>query len=225
MHHTDGHLLALGWVAVGAADASAAWNNVFQATCGGGELLGLFAPPPTPCCPSVSYVQRCYSAVTVYKTETYFEPITTYRTSYCWEPVTTYRYTSYYDPCTGCCQQVAVPCRSYSLRARCNAVRVTCSAADGPMHGVAEVVLPRAGGYAVRIRARILVRRHAGSQSGDPTDSACPNRRVRHHVRVPGSTSPRSRRNGRIPPTESSPRKVGPVPVKPLRPDRVASRP
>ena len=27
--------LALGWVGVGAADASAAWNNVFQTTCNG----------------------------------------------------------------------------------------------------------------------------------------------------------------------------------------------
>src|SRR5207248_8503792 len=68
------------------------------------------------------YVQRCYyQPVTTYKQETYLEPVTTYRTSYYWEPVTSYRYTSYYDPCTGCCQQVATPCTSYSLRSQCNA--------------------------------------------------------------------------------------------------------
>jgi hypothetical protein len=117
--------LALGWVAVGAGDAFAAWNNVFQATCNGrSSRSSFFAPAPSPCCPSVSYVQRCYyQPVTTYKQESYYEPITTYRTSYYWEPVTRYRYTSYYDPCTGCCQQVATPCTSYYLRQRCNAVQ------------------------------------------------------------------------------------------------------
>src|SRR5687767_8845746 len=118
-------VLALGCLAGGAADASAAWNNVFQTTacCGESTRSSFFAPAPAPCCPTVTYVQRCYyQPVTTYKTETYYEPVTTYRTSHYWEPVTTYRYTSYYDPCTGCCQRVATPCTSYSLRTRCNAV-------------------------------------------------------------------------------------------------------
>jgi hypothetical protein len=118
-------VLALGWVAVGAADASAAWNNVFQtSSCCQQSASAYFAPPPPPaCCPRVSYVQRCYyQPVTTYKTETYYEPVTTYRTSYYWEPVTRYRYTSYYDPCTGCCQQVCTPCTSYYMRSKCNAV-------------------------------------------------------------------------------------------------------
>jgi len=117
-------VLALGCLAGGAADASAAWDNVFQTTacCGESSRSAYFAPAPTPCCPSVSYVQRCYyQPVTTYKTETYYEPVTTYRTSHYWEPVTRYRYTSYYDPCTGCCQQVATPCTSYYLRTKCNA--------------------------------------------------------------------------------------------------------
>ena len=118
-------VLALGWVAVGAADAKAAWNNVFQTTCGGSSARSsFFAPcPPPPCCPSVSYVQRSYYCpVTTYKTETYYEPVTTYKTSYYYEPVTRYRYTSYYDPCTGCCHRVCVPCTTYCLKTRCNAV-------------------------------------------------------------------------------------------------------
>src|SRR5688572_9143050 len=118
-------VLALGCLAGGAADASAAWNNVFQTTacCGESTRSSFFAPAPAPCCPTVTYVQRCYyQPVTTYKTETYYEPVTTYRTSYYWEPVTRYRYTSYYDPCTGCCRQVCTPCTSYCMRTRCNAV-------------------------------------------------------------------------------------------------------
>jgi hypothetical protein len=118
-------VLALGWVAVGAADASAAWNNVFQtSSCCQQSASAYFCPPPPPtCCAKISYVQRCYyQPVTTYKTESYLEPVTTYRTSYYWEPVTRYRYTSYYDPCTGCCQQVCTPCTSYCLRSKCNAV-------------------------------------------------------------------------------------------------------
>jgi hypothetical protein len=117
--------LALGWVAVGAADASAAWDNVFQATCDGSSSRSYyFAPAPSACCPSVSYVQRSYyQPVTTYKQESYYEPITTYRTSYYWAPVTSYRYTSYYDPCTGCTQQVATPHTSYYLRSQCNSVQ------------------------------------------------------------------------------------------------------
>ena len=118
-------VLALGWLAVGAGDASAAWDNVFQTTFHGrSRQSAFFAPAPPPvCCPQVTYVQRCYyRPVTTYKQESYYEPVTTYRTSYYWEPVTRYRYTSYYDPCTGCCHQVCTPCTSYSLRSRCNAV-------------------------------------------------------------------------------------------------------
>ncbi len=117
--------LALGWVAIEAADASAAWNNVFQATCGGRSSASYyFAPSPAPCNASVSYVQRCYyQPVTTYRTQSYYEPVTTYRTSYYWAPVTSYRYTSYYDPCSGCAQTVATPHTSYYLRSQCNAVQ------------------------------------------------------------------------------------------------------
>src|SRR6478735_6314463 len=83
-------VLALGWMAYGASDASAAWDNVFQTTCCGGNSTrsSYFAPSPAPaCCPSVSYVQRCYyQPVTTYKTESYYEPVTSYRTSYYWQP-------------------------------------------------------------------------------------------------------------------------------------------
>jgi hypothetical protein len=120
-------VLALGWMAYGANDASAAWDNVFQTTCCGGNSTrsSYFAPSPAPaCCPSVSYVQRCYyQPVTTYKTESYYEPVTSYRTSYYWQPTTSYRYTSYYDPCTGCCRNVATAHTSYSLRSQCNAVQ------------------------------------------------------------------------------------------------------
>src|SRR5258708_18331238 len=120
-------VLALGCLAGGAADASAAWDNVFQTTAGGGSSAGscFSGPAPAPaCCPHVSYVQRCYyQPVTTYKSESYLEPVTTYRTSHYWEPVTSYRYTSYYDPCTCCSQTVATPCTSYYLRSKCNAVQ------------------------------------------------------------------------------------------------------
>jgi hypothetical protein len=119
-------VLALGILAVGAPEAAAAWNNVFQTTgCCKPGRSAFFAPAPPPtCCPTVNYVQRTYyQPVTTYKTETYYEPVTTYRTSYYWEPVTSYRYTSFYDPCTGCCQRVAKPVTTYYQRARCNAVQ------------------------------------------------------------------------------------------------------
>src|SRR4051812_11855869 len=80
-------VLALGCLAGGAADANAAWNNVFQTTACGCESTRsyYFAPAPTPCCPTTSYVQRCYyQPVTTYKTESYYEPVTTYRTSNYW---------------------------------------------------------------------------------------------------------------------------------------------
>src|SRR5262245_19046407 len=110
-------------LAVGATDASAAWDNVFQTSSCCRSTRSAYFAPPAACCPTISYVQRCYyQPVTTYKTETYYEPVTTYRTSYYWEPVTRYRYTSYYDPCTGCCQTVATPCTSYYLRSKCNAV-------------------------------------------------------------------------------------------------------
>ena len=119
-------VLALGFVALGAGDAAAAWNNVFQTTCCGGRSSSssYFAPAPAACPPTVSYVQRSYyQPVTSYKTESYYEPVTTYQTSNYWEPVTRYRYTSYYDPCTGCAQNVATPYTSYYMRSKCNAVQ------------------------------------------------------------------------------------------------------
>ena len=114
---------------VGEVDtASAAWNNVFQASCRSCRSnTSYYAPAPScdPCpapCPTISYRQRCcYQPYTAYRQQTVMEPVTTYKTSYYWDPVTTYRYTSYYDPCTGCCQQVATPCTSYRLRSQCNA--------------------------------------------------------------------------------------------------------
>ncbi len=118
--------LALGFIACGAGDASAAWNNVFQTTCCGGNTSSssFFAPQAPACAPQVSYVQRCYyQPVTSYKTETFYDPVTTYKTSYYWEPCTKMRYTSYYDPCTGCAQNVATPVTSYSLKSKCNAVQ------------------------------------------------------------------------------------------------------
>ena len=118
-------VLALGFVACGADQASAAWNNVFQTTCCGNSTRSSFFAPEAPACaPQVSYVQRCYyQPVTSYKTETYYDPVTTYKTSYYWEPTTRMRYTSYYDPCTGCTQNVASPVTSYSLKSKCNAVQ------------------------------------------------------------------------------------------------------
>jgi hypothetical protein len=136
--------IALGmlaaWSAL-AADASAAWNNVFQPTLfhRHRRTTAAYAPPvvaysapvvaaaapcyPTPPpCPqqcSTSYVQRCYyQPVTTYQQQTYYEPVTTYRTSYYYEPVTSYRYSCYYDPCTCSYKQVATPVTSYSLRAQ-----------------------------------------------------------------------------------------------------------
>lgn len=119
-------VMALACLGLGTAEASAAWNNVFQTTCCGGRSSSssYFAPAPSPCAPSVSYVQRSYyQPVTTYKQETYLEPVTTYKRSYHWEGVTRYRYTSYYDPCTGCSQNVATPYTSYYLRSKCNAVQ------------------------------------------------------------------------------------------------------
>ena len=222
-------VLALGWLAVGAGDASAAWNNVFQTTFHGRRApSAYFAPAPSACCPSVSYVQRCYyQPVTTYKTETYYEPVTSYRTSYYWEPVTRYRYTSYYDPCTGCCHQVCTPCTSYSLRSRCHAV---CSYVQRcRMVPCTEM---RRSFY---LEPVITYR--------DPCCDPCPPNGVAGAGitpylppagtgelgdRAPGagiteSTEPPP---ARIPPTRIDPRsrKVTPVPTQTFRPDRVASR-
>lgn len=213
--------LALGWLAVGAGDADAAWNNVFQTTCRGrANRSAYFAPAPAPaCCPSVSYVQRCYyQSVTTYKRETYYDPITTYRTSYYWEPVTSYKYTTYYDPCTGCAQNVATPYTSYVQRSRCNAVQsyvqrcrmvpVTemrksyylepvvvnqnpCCDAPAVAGGVAPGGIDESGGTAPR---------------GGINESAEPERIKPQNI--PGSSS----------------KKVEPLPAKPIRGDRVASR-
>lgn len=137
-------LCALGWLAVEAAPALAAWDNVFQATCFGlfrrRHATTQFVPAPVVaqaapgCCPqpvvaqapapcpqqcTTQYVQRCfYQPVTTYQTQTYYEQVTTYKTSYYYEPVTSYRYSCYYDPCTCSYQQVAVPQVSHQLRAQ-----------------------------------------------------------------------------------------------------------
>lgn len=215
-------VLALGWLAVGAADASAAWDNVFQtSSCCPQTRSSFFAPAPAPCSQSISYVQRCYyQSVTTYKQESYYEPVTTYRKSYYWDPVTSYRYTSYYDPCTGCCQKVATPQTSYYLRSQCNAVQsyvqrcrmvpvtetrksyylepvVTyydpCGNPIAPA-GVSEGVRPPAAGIGETT--------NPGAGIGESSEPP--------RIKSPG-----------IP--ESSPKKVSPTPTT-VRPDRIASR-
>src|SRR5262245_64157126 len=117
-------LVALGLFATAAQPASAAWNNVFQATClscSPRPATSLYAPAPVAafsspvvayaapaagCCDpcqqcTTRYVQRCYyQPVTTYQTQSYYEPVTTYVTKTYYEPVTTYRYSCYYDPCS-----------------------------------------------------------------------------------------------------------------------------
>jgi hypothetical protein len=223
-------VLALGWLAVGAGDASAAWNNAFQTTsCCRSSRSAYFAPQcPPPCCPSVSYVQRCYyQPVTTYKTETYYEPITTYRTSYYCEPVTRYRYTSYYDPCTGCCYQVCTPCTSYVMRARCNAVcsyvqrcrLVPCTTMRKSFYLEPVVTYHdpcgnpcQNGAGAVADGGRTPYLPPAGI--GESTD------------RGPAAGIGDTHEPPRIPPTPIEPRsrKVTPVPTQTFRADRVASR-
>lgn len=223
-------VFALGWVAVGAGDASAAWDNVFQTTCGCRSSASYyFAPDPAPaCCPSVSYVQRCYyQPVTTYKTETYYEPCTSYRTSYYWEPVTRYRYTSYYDPCTGCCQRVATPCTSYYLRSQCNAVVNYVQRCR--MVPVTEM---RKSYY---LEPVVTYADPCGGASSAPAAGISESGGTRiPPARIGESTDPRPRAGvsesaeppaERIPPTRIDPgsRKAGPAPAKPLRADRVAS--
>jgi hypothetical protein len=224
-------VFALGWLAVGAADASAGWDNVFQtSSCCRSNRSAYFAPPPPACCPSVSYVQRCYyQPVTTYKTETYYEPVTTYRTSYFWEPVTRYRYTSYYDPCTGCCQTVATPCTSYYLRSKCNAVcsyvqrcrMVPCTEMRKSFYLEPVVTYsdpccnpcpPGGAGVAESVPSRLPPA--AGIQEG-------PNGGVRPGAGVDESSEP-----PRIPRTniDMGRPKATPTPVKPIRADRFASR-
>ncbi len=127
--------------------ASAAWNNVFQATFfhhnkpaqSNYYAVPVAVPvaPPTaaysspcgtpcasPCDPcqkcTTNYVQRSYyQPVTVMQTKTYYEPVTTYQTSYYYEPVTSVRYSCYYDPCSCSYQQVAIPTTSYCLKSKC----------------------------------------------------------------------------------------------------------
>jgi hypothetical protein len=127
---------ALGVLAADAVPARAAWDNVFQVCWFHRQPVttGYYAAPvvpvqaySSPCCnpcpqPTCTtyYVQRCYyQPVTTYVSRSYYEPVTTYRTSYYYQPVTTYRYSCYVDPCSGCPQQVAVPCTSYQLQSRC----------------------------------------------------------------------------------------------------------
>jgi len=226
-------VLALGCLAGGAADASAAWNNVFQTTacCGESSHSAYFAPAPTPCCPSVSYVQRTYyQPVTTYKTETYYEPVTTYRTSYYWEPVTRYRYTSYYDPCTGCSQQVATPCKSYYLRSQCNACQsyvqrcrmVPCTEMRKSCYLEPVVTYSDPCGNPCN---------SCGGGAG-VSESTTPRIVPGTGINQAGGTGPgggvseSSEPPQRIPPTNINPgsRKVSPAPVAPIRADRVASR-
>jgi hypothetical protein len=223
-------VLALGCLAGGAAEAPAAWNNVFQTTacCGESSRSSYFAPAPAPaCCPSVSYVQRTYyQPVTTYKTESYYEPVTTYRTSYYWEPVTRYRYTSYYDPCTGCSQQVATPCTSYYLRSKCNAcqsyvqrcrmVPVTSYRASCYYEPVVTYSdpcgnpCPSCGGGAGVAESPGRIPPAAIGDSGTRSPAAGINE---------SSEPPRIKSPGI---QESSPRQT--IPVKPVRADRIASR-
>lgn len=208
-------VFALGLMLVGASDAVAAWNNVFQTTCNGrSSRSSYFAPsPPAACCPQTSYVQRCYyQSVTTYKTETYYEPVTSYRTSYFWEPVTSYRYTSYYDPCTGCCKKVATPQTSYYLRSKCNAV---------------QSYVQRCRMVPVTEMRRSYYLEPVVSYSGC-CDSDAPAPAVREGDapdRIPGAAVDESAEPKRIPPTKIEPgsRKVTPTPSGPFRADRVAS--
>lgn len=225
-------VLALGCLAGGAADASAAWNNVFQTTacCGESTRSAFFAPAPTPCCPSVSYVQRCYyQPVTTYRTETYFEPVTTYRTSYYWEPVTRYRYTSFFDPCTCCCKTVAIPCTSYSLRSRCNACQsyvqrcrmVPCTEMRKSFY--LEPVVT----YSDPCCNPCPPSCPTGAGLTESTPHIAPGAGIGESpTRGPAAGISESSEPPRIPATQINPgsRKVTPVPTKPLRADRIASR-
>jgi len=125
-------LCALGLLVTSVAPVDAAWDNVFQVTCGRRDrtsyrlpLFRAFSAPvaccdpcPPPC--TTNYVQRCYyQPVTTYQTRSYYEPVTTYRTSYYYQPVTSYRYSMYFDPTCCSYQQVATPVTSYQIRAQC----------------------------------------------------------------------------------------------------------
>src|SRR5262245_39644186 len=107
-HRNPVGLLALVLLALGACQADAAWNNVFQVSscCHRKPKVANYVAVPAPviaqsapCCDrcpkpvcTTQYVQRCYyQPVTTMQTKTYYEPVTTYRTSYYYEPVTTYR--------------------------------------------------------------------------------------------------------------------------------------
>ena len=220
-------VLALGILAVGAPEAAAAWNNVFQTTGhhGRSSSSAYFAPAPPPaCCPTISYVQRTYyQPVTTYKTETYYEPVTTYRTSYYWEPVTSYRYTSYYDRVPGAASGCK-PVTTYYQRSRCNAVQsyvqrcrtvpvcemrkscylepvVTYSGCCDPCSGTAAAATVPAPASGVR-------------EDDDPP------------ARIPGAGVEESAEPRRIPPTKIEPgsRKVAPAPSGPVRTDRIAKQ-
>ena len=212
-------VLALSLLALSALDASAGWNNVFQTTCcGHSSRSSYFAPPaPEPCCPSVSYVQRChYVPVTTYKQESYMEPVTTYSRSYYWEPVTRYRYTSYYDPCTGCAQNVATPYTSHYLRSRCNAVQSYVQrcrmvpVTEMRKSYYLEPVVSYAGGCD----------QPAGIRQGPPTAIGESSDRIMPRgAEIDESAEPK-----RIPSPKITPesRRLTPVPATPIRADRVA---
>lgn len=117
--------LSVAALTLTAGSIPAAWNNVFQLTCNDSRPRTSFftrdcAPQPER---RVEYVQRTYyQPITEYKRETYRVPIKETVKSYYWEPVESYSYTSYYDPCSKCCQEIAVPRTSYTLREKCNSV-------------------------------------------------------------------------------------------------------
>lgn len=122
--------LALG----AAADASAAWNNVFQVTCWNcrsQQARTSYYQPPIAATPApvaaegssqqcnTSYVQRSYyEPVTSYERKSYYEPVTTYRTSYYYEPVTQCRTSYYYDPCSCGYKPVTTQETTYALKAQ-----------------------------------------------------------------------------------------------------------
>lgn len=228
-------VLALGCLAGGAADASAAWDNVFQTTacCGPAPVSSFFAPAPPPtCCPSVSYVQRSYyQPVTTYRTQTYYEPVTSYRTSYYWEPVTRYRYTSYYDPCTGCAQTVATPCRSYYLRSQCNAVQSYVQRCR--MVPVTEMrksyYLEPVVTYSDPCGNPCPTAPGAGAGITESPGAIPPAAGIAEPAPRAGAGINESSEPPRIPAQQINPvnpgsRKVTPAPVRPIRADRVASR-
>src|SRR5262249_36537957 len=117
-------LCALGCLAVEAATASAAWNNVFQTNlvCFLRRKSTSNCCPPAPCCPpaAVAFSAPCCtscappapapcpcpqpcpqtSCSTSYVQRCYYQPVTCYQTKSYYEAVTTYKTSFYYEPVT-----------------------------------------------------------------------------------------------------------------------------